>query len=189
MGSDPIVYQFGTTELGLTAFRELVMLATVLLEDSNTALVAARERGEHRFRRSFVRAAFAYFDGVTYAMKQLALVDGEAGFSAAEKSLLAEKTFELDDKGRAFERQTKLRTLPNLRFAFSSLSRALDRKVDVDFACPGWVAMHEALRIRHRVTHPKSVKSIELSEADVQTVNIAGEWFTASWKHVLTGVK
>src|SRR4051812_45141163 len=117
MGSEPEFPEFVNTESGHAAFMKLGLLAQVLLDEANVAFLMAQELGDPRLRRSFVRAAFAYFDGVIYAMKQLALANGDADFSTAERSLLAEKSFDLDERGRVRERTLKLATLPNLRFA------------------------------------------------------------------------
>jgi len=96
--------------------------------------------------------------------------------------LLLEETYELQDKGTVQVRSAKLRTLPNIRFAFEALSRALGCGFTLDTSSVGWQATPRALQVRHNLMHPKSSLSLTVSDEEMDTVYQVGEWFTENVK-------
>jgi|GEM_PF-1290115 len=130
--------------------------------------------------RSFVRAVFAMIEGIVFNLKQIALAlskHGKGSFSQAELMMLEEVSYDLDDKG-ATKSQVKFIPLPkNIKFAFLSAARAFGVAYELKVDDGGWNRFKDALVIRNRITHPKSIDDLQLSDNEIQTVADAAEWF------------
>jgi hypothetical protein len=172
-----MIEKFDTAPIS-AAFREFLAMFTLLLEESNRCYAQLTFTDDQFWGRAFVRATFAYIEGVTFALKQTALLAPEGVFSPGELALLREVSFELGPSGEVKDRTAKLQTMPNIRLAFAAFSRSneIDYQLPVDDH--RWAALKDAISIRHRITHPKSSTSLGISKAEVQTVYAAGEWFT-----------
>jgi hypothetical protein len=152
-------------------------METVLRQDMlDCAKLPKTESAE----RSFVRAAFAMIEGSVFNLKQIALAlsrHGKGNFSQAELVMLEEVSYDLDDKGIT---KSQIRFIPlskNIRFAFSSAARAFGVAYELRVDDAGWSTFKDALLIRNRITHPKFIADLKLSDKEVQTVADAGEWF------------
>lgn len=135
-----------------------------------------------------MRCMCAYMEGVTYGMKQVALLEEEQGvkyFTSAEATLLAEQVAELDDQGRVLEKPTKLHTLPNLRFAFSSFARSQGVPFSLDVGGLEWQSLQKAFQVRHRLMHPKTIKDLDVSDIEMKATNTAGGWFHSMFLGIL----
>lgn len=130
--------------------------------------------------RSFVRTVFAMIEGTTFNLKEMALnlsTHGRGNFSKAELAMLEEVSYDLGDKGEAIT-QTKFMKLPtNIRFAFDAAARAFGVTYKLEVGDSGWSMFKEALNIRNRITHPKKIDDLKMSEAEVQKVIDTGAWF------------
>lgn len=142
--------------------------------------LASGENKTDSGERSFVRAAFAMIEGSVFNLKQIALAlskHGKGGFSQAELVMLEEVSYDLDDKG-ATKSQVKFIPLPkNIKFAFSAAARAFRVAYELKVDDNGWNTFKDALVIRNRITHPKSIDDLKLSDKEVQTVADATEWY------------
>jgi len=117
-------------------------------------------------------------------MKQVALIEHEGNsslFTPAELVLLSELGGDLKDDGVVMEKHIKLRTLPNVRFAFLSFARAHHIDLTLDFSGSEWVAVRRAFEVRGKLMHPRVVDDLEISETDARTVRMAGEWVHESF--------
>ena len=139
--------------------------------------------GEHKTdsaSRSFVRCVFALIEGSVFNLKQTALTlhrHGKGKFSQAELAMLEDVSYELSDKGEAKEQIKFIPLTKNIRFAFSAATRAFQVKFELVVDDEGWSTFKDALGIRNRITHPKSIEDLKLSDEEVQTVTDAGSWF------------
>jgi hypothetical protein len=170
-----------TREERLSRFCDLV---DVLLGDVERHIADSRNVDDPFTRRGFVRCMCAYIEGVAYVMKQAALLEHEASiplFSSAEVMLLSEHSADLDNDGSLVQKDSRLRTLPNIRFAFSSFARAQGVELRLDFGGPEWEALRKAFEVRGSLMHPKNLDDLEVSEAEAKAALVAGEWFHAGF--------
>jgi hypothetical protein len=130
-------------------------------------------------RRSLVRAIFAHNEAVTYAIKSLAICRTPSSKTASveDRYLAKEIAFELDDKGLIRSTRAKLRFLPNLKFAFHLYSRLRDFEFTLDTGCEGGGKLVASIRVRDRLTHPKSLESLEVKNEEIRDVLTAFFWF------------
>ncbi|CAA9343366.1 MAG: hypothetical protein AVDCRST_MAG68-3163 [uncultured Gemmatimonadetes bacterium] len=158
-------------------FREFMEMFTLLLDEANRSYAHVTLLNDQFARRAFVRATFAYIEGVTYGLKQVALLASEGTFKPGELALLKEESYEISEAGKLKIRAARLSTLANIRLAFSALSRSQGTDYRLPVHDQPWSTLKEALQVRHRITHPKSTVSLLVSDAEVQSVYSAGEWF------------
>lgn len=137
---------------------------------------------EQFWRRTFVRAVFAQIEGKTFLMKRTAHDRPSVQFSPAERSVLTEDDYEvntLNNKGEVTTRQTRNSTASNIKFAFKSLARA--RTPTVALNLDGWDALLTGIHIRDRLTHPKQLEDLTVSDDDLDAVKVASDWFNAKF--------
>lgn len=137
------------------------------------------------WRRVFVRSVFSMIESECYRLKEntLSLIRKYSfernKFSPGDISLLEEKAYSLDNKGGIEEKSIHLKTESNLRFAFSSAAKfSLDFKLNVSDT--GWESFKKAIKIRHRVTHPKKISDLSISDEEKDSVKKAFLWFIDS---------
>lgn len=112
---------------------------------------AVGEKGEPYFcRRNFIRAACAVIEGAIFCMKDAAPdIFNSSGriLSEAERAILREESFRLNDKGQPTIRTSFPRITSNIRFAFAMYARAHDLDYALNVADTGWGTFKEAVNI------------------------------------------
>lgn len=165
------------------AIGELSKLVGILGADYKSFGVKASKSNRQFLRRAAVHAAFAFIEGVSNGMKQVALVtmDQLGGkFSQAERAVLLGRTYSLQPNGKAKPQEMKTPTPANVKFAFSVLNRAYLTRYKLNTSGKGWVAFAKGLRIRDRLAHPKKGASLRVTKREMQTLDDAVLWFNKS---------
>lgn len=133
--------------------------------------------------RASVRAFVALVEGLIYEYRVI-LLDLAAGRtfepSTEELALLAEVSYDLDDRGAPISRPRFLSIERNLRFTYTLFARVIGATVVLDLGGDGFRQFKEAIRIRNRLTHPKGPETLAMSDGDVETVREAALWFSAA---------
>ncbi|WP_161866102.1 hypothetical protein [Pseudomonas yangonensis] len=169
---------------------ELIALYLGLKSDANTSREKISPNMTGFWDRTYVRAVFAMFEGVSFAMRQYILAQAAAGryeITVQERDLLSEQTFSLDSKGVIQEKESFLQFLPGFRLTMTVLGRCLDMTgyVTCAFGHHGFESFREGARIRNQVTHPKSPAQMMLSHKDIETVKLAERWFDSLLEKLL----
>jgi hypothetical protein len=123
--------------------------------------------------RQLVRSAFAYIEGVTFAIKVAAATDCEKNgveFQPHEWYFILETGFELNDKGEVVERPAQIKLARNIRFAFSLYERAHQLKPHFDPSVEWWSCLRDSMRVRDRLMHPRSASDLDVSPTEVIAV-------------------
>lgn len=182
----------GWTVLGFNAFREefsrFIELTDLLSNDTNVLFPTTTDETS---MRAYIRAVFASIEGTTFALKQLALRQaehGRGGFTSAELAMLREETFDLNEKGAAYAQQKFLKLPSNLTFAFDVCSRPFGFRYEIDRSNQEWNKFQEAIKVRNRLTHPKTVEDLRVSAADILCVAETANWFIVQQKELLTRI-
>lgn len=136
-------------------------------------------------RRMFIRATFASTEASIYVLKQTALIQRHnpmcPTISEAERTFAQEQEYKLTDTGEVEIRQAKISLEANMRFAFKLLGKALSIPSALDVSGSGWQSFKRAIKIRDRITHPKSVSDLTVSDEEVNDLAIAFGWLQASY--------
>lgn len=137
---------------------------------------------EYQFwARALVRSFFAHVEGLTYAMRQLALSAHEAGsctLDAEEVVLLREVDYRVDIRRKRINPQTRSnRFLENFFLAFRCFPKAFGVSFEPAYSENGWNLFQRSLELRHNLTHPKATQNLSLSRAAAVEVTDAIQWF------------
>jgi hypothetical protein len=185
------------------AFENFRQISEILLDDVETSLQLYEKTPNDFSRRTRVKALFTYLEGHLYAFKQATraleyelaapfsgLVLGGHGahiliFSEEEKAMLEEFTYDLSSGGQARKRNHIPRFEDNIRFVIRAFHKAIRLESDVDFANKGWTRLMDAQGIRNRITHPKSVAGLIVSNDDLKIVEEGVRWYEDVIAHML----
>ena len=137
-----------------------------------------------------VRAIFAALEGIAFTLKRICLVtdrvhaefdDFGVEFSDGERAVLREEDFDLDEKGDAKASGMRLRAAPNMLFAVKMLFRlgGLDERIDRGDS--GWNSYQQAIKVRDRLMHPRTVAALDVTDAEFEGVKEAMHWWIALW--------
>jgi len=141
-------------------------------------------------RRVFVRSAFATIEAEVYVMKQMAVswhpgLKWRPTISEAERAFAQEHEYRLTDSGDVETRRAKISLEANLRFAFKLLAKAGSVPSELDVSGSEWQSFRRAIKIRDRITHPKSVSDLNISDEDYNEVTAGLRWIVVS--HIKLG--
>jgi hypothetical protein len=128
-------------------------------------------------RRILVRSIFAYIEALTFAIKTSAIDHSEILHTAEELSFVKEEAYELNDRGLIRKTKAKLRLLSNLRFAFNLYAKLQGFEYVLNCGGTGWQQLTSSVKVRDRLTHPKSVADLFVTDDEIQTALSAFFWF------------
>lgn len=146
---------------------------------------------EDFIKRTYTRAFFAMIEGVISQLKVTALKANRDSniFQPCEIQLLKEITVSLDDNGKAKEKKAKLRFIPNIIFSINSFAKVLNLDYRIKTSCSGYQAMLKAVKIRDRITHPKSKKCTYINSDEMIILGDANIWFRDAIEQLLKLIK
>ena len=127
-------------------------------------------------RRMYVRLFISYVESVLATIRGEILEEFDH-FSAAERAALTEITYDITDQGKPTEKALPVSLLKGLRFTFWMYAEVYGLDASPDYGGEGWRAFQDAVRIRNRITHPKQVASLAISDMEVARVDEAYRWF------------
>lgn len=128
-------------------------------------------------RRDFVRTAFAAIEGWLWNYRQEVqfTISAVRDFSALEESAFAETSYMISESGKLREQLRFTSTATMFRFVTRIAEEQYGEPL-VDFTSSDWQNFVDAIAIRNRVTHPKSITDLKLSDFDIATVKAALLW-------------
>ena len=167
--------------------RELEESFERALSEDILAAIARREQDDSQAsRRDVVRTSFAGIEGLAWILRQSVFeaLESIADPSPAIRMAFLETTFQVDAQGRLTE-PAKFIALPTmLRFTIAQAGMiAPDLKVD--FSGKDWQRFNDAIAIRNRITHPKSIADLTISDLDIRKVGDGLRWMLQTVELVL----
>src|ERR1035441_1764804 len=156
-------------------------LLAELAEEIGTVLKGKqRDKLSQAERRMYVRATFATIEAWIYVMKQMALAwhpDPKCPtISEAERAFAQEQEYRLTDSGDVEIRRTKISLEANLRFGFKLMATSGSILSELDVSGSEWQSLRRAIKIRDRITHPKSVADLNISDEHYNDVSAGFGW-------------
>jgi hypothetical protein len=141
-----------------------------------------RQPGTQFNRRTYVRALFASIEAHMSVMgKAILAADGKGSFRLAEgeRFLLERKAYRLGRDGRPGKSQSPHQPFKErLLFVLKLNERRLGGEFGLDREGEGWAAFAKAVWIRHRLTHPESGDSADVSDSDMRDIERGHDWCT-----------
>jgi hypothetical protein len=83
------------------------------------------------------------------------------------------------------EQRMQISLASNIRFAFQTYSRAHMSDYDLNVGDNRWSEFKQSVKIRDRLMHPKQASDLEISLAEMDTLQNAYDWFTESIEAVM----
>lgn len=157
--------------------------------------VAAAARGEDGparhdqfWARATLRSFFSLLEAITFEMRLIlrqAVAARLSDMSPSEISLLSDSSFELDGAGRPVSRPRFIPIERNLRFAFPRYARLFGATTSLDTGGQGWEKLSQTIKVRNRITHPKSPEDLDLTPDEIMTAMHAITWYSETMTSVL----
>lgn len=142
--------------------------------------------------RTYVRSFISMVEGITYRTRQILLERQKSNIirlNPEQIIVLAEISIELKDNGNMKKRQKFYDTRGMMLFTYK-LYCELNNKLDIFkryLSDNRFNDFDESLKMRNRITHPKSGKDTYINGEDIQIVMSAGEWFHSFTFEIFTG--
>ena len=179
-------------------------LIDFLLGDIQYCDKLLKEQDTAFFRRTHIRTIFSFIEAMAFVFRRHARYSIELDLQCKatnalkikdendthlkkwiesrllmhEWALLSPEEYSPDSTGRLQKKEAKMPFANYVAFsirAYSQHSRWFD--CSDFFADNGWNEFKKAVKIRNRITHPKSASDLHISDEDTKTVEAASEWF------------
>jgi hypothetical protein len=157
------------------------LLGQLALEVQVLIVEAGPELSEvsHIRRRVIIRSIFANIEALSYILRNLAVHNKHAKSVKPEDMLIVSETsYDLDNSGSITHRPLKLRTTASIRYSFALFKRSYGTNFDLDVTGKSWQSYLRALKVRDRITHPKGVDDITISEDEFLDAAECWHWFS-----------
>lgn len=129
-------------------------------------------------RRTLVRSIFSFVEALSYSVKGLAMESNNAiNLSIGERLLALEEAYELSEKGEVKKRPPKLKTIPNVQFAFKLLADVEGSDWTLDTSSKGWQSLLRTSKVRDRLMHPKTLSDLTVSDNETRDAWDSFTWF------------
>lgn len=172
----------------LAAFVDrMLQMQAVLNEDSAEALELFRF-GSHDFcTRTMVRTLSAEFEAQIYLLEQFLIGLNEASpevfkISSDELQVLKGQSLSIKSNGGISVSQKFYPFRERLLFVLRVASRVINSAAKPDTCCLNWASVKEFVDIRNRITHPKRVNELHITEEEVDHLNRAQDWIRGSMR-------
>jgi hypothetical protein len=174
------------------AVAELNHIFDILSADVHRANNAVRERGEAAAKRELVRAIFAFVEGMTYRMKQLAhdtILDRALSVREGTLLLLCDSQPIVTEQGEVELRPAKVRLKASIRLAFKSVAYSFDVDHTVSIDVAGWAALSRAQLVRNRLMHPKRSGDLAIRADELVDARLTHDWFKGECVTILQKIQ
>ncbi len=153
----------------------------------------SRNETGQAWRRSSYRAVFSWIEGVVYQMKQIAMCTQggfyQAKLSRAEIAFLQEESYFLDEKGKVITKSNNFAEInKNLRFAYAKLAEGFNISTELEIDRQGWQQFKRAIEIRNRLTHPKNITDLFVTDEYMGFLLDTMSWFDTQISKLIVDV-
>jgi hypothetical protein len=163
----------------LDEIREMIQ---ILGQDCREHYQAIQNNGSQTHRRAYVRAVFAFIEGVLHRTKVTTVHLGVllGTISIHELVVLEGSQLDVNDKGQVTSKPLYPNFLNNVRLVFRTFSKSIGSTFSLNVGGQGWQNLREAVTVRDRLMHPKEITELQVSDAEVEATKQAFEWFLLS---------
>lgn len=132
--------------------------------------------------RTYVRSFFSMVEGITYRTRQILLERYKSkilDLAPEQLIVLSEISIELKENGSIRKRQKFYDLRSMMLFTYKTYCELYD-KLNIYkkyLSDSRFNDFNESIKMRNRITHPKTGKDVFITGEDVQKVISAGDWF------------
>ncbi len=132
-------------------------------------------------RRDLVRTTFAAVEGVTWDYQQFIwrVANDIAPLSPIMELAFGQKSYTVDEKGHLQE-VTRFIPIPAMIRLTTRLACELCPELLIDFGEQGWSDLKLAIKVRNRITHPKNLTDLKISDGDISMCYSGFFWLLSS---------
>ncbi|MDH5217575.1 MAG: hypothetical protein OEX19_07760 [Gammaproteobacteria bacterium] len=135
------------------------------------------------YRRTYVRALFAYLEGFAYMTRQFAIEMDQITYKRFgvmdwdRHFLLHDEIPSIGNNGKITKQSNRVSFIDHFAFSLKAHADVVGYKGDI-LADNGWQSLKGALKIRHRLTHPKKSVDVQVTDEDIQLCKSGYNWFS-----------
>ena len=159
-----------------TPLLALTAVSSQLVVDAAKAEVRVIGQAVDQFeRRTYARTVMSFIEGVNYCQARVA--QRHEGLS--REARLRARAATCAERARAREAQEASRVATRMRTAFAAFAAAYEVGNPLDTRGSEWEDFRHCIRIRNRITHPRSGKDCQVTDDDVSLVRRVHAWYLA----------
>ena len=119
-------------------------------------------------RRDLIRTMFAAIEGYVWEYREhvRSVISDIGTIPTLTELALSEMSYAVTENGKVVP-QTRFITLTSMIKLISRLAQEQCPELQVDFTQTGWSDLQQAIKIRNRITHPKSRSDLKISLQDI----------------------
>lgn len=132
------------------------------------------------WRRSLIRLCVSLFESETHLLKNHLIKyshKNKIPLSPEVILMLRGKKFTLGDNGKLKESYASNKLIDEIKFTFNQFFEIRGFSLAVDFKDNGWKNLKETIKIRNRITHPKSYIEQTISVNEIEICMSGYNWF------------
>jgi FlaG/FlaF family flagellin (archaellin) len=129
-------------------------------------------------KRNSVRTIFTAIEGLSWLYREdiRSTANTIDPLSPLMELAFTETSYFVNEKGHVQE-QTRFISMPAMIRLASRVAEQICPKLKIDFGVTGWTDLQLAIKVRNRVTHPKSISDLQVSDGDIEISKSALLWF------------
>lgn len=164
-------------------------LIHVLVSDVQAALSNLETDSNQSNKRTVIRAVFAAIEGGISIARQTVLQSGPRfiALSCHEIASLREETYNVGNDGTVKAQPKYITVTASIR-QLSKLITRINPDYKLDLNHPAWGYLASSLTVRNRLTHPKKLKDLEVSDAELSKAVMSFYWVLAFVIEVLSNI-
>ncbi len=137
-------------------------------------------------KRDLIRTIFAAIEGLSWTYREdvRSTANTIDPLSPLMELAFTETSYFVSEKGFVQE-QTRFISMPAMIRLASRVAEQICPKLKIDFGVAGWTDLQLAIKVRNRITHPKNISDLQVSNGDIEISNSALLWFLKLTNDVL----
>lgn len=149
-----------------------------------TDVIAASEHlaqtDDQTRRRNFIRASFAAIEGLVWLLRShvLSVADSMGYLDPLDVLALRDIGYSVNDNGVLRSTSQYMPLTTAIKYAIRR-AQAIAPDIAVDYGDAGWSKLLEAIKVRHRVTHPKTADDLIITSEELESSSRALAWLLA----------
>lgn len=161
----------------------------ILLQDVITAIDHNDTTDDQSTRRDLIRTIFVAIEGLVWIYRRSvrSAADTIEPLSPITELAFDELSYSVDEQGRINEQPRYINITTMIRLA-SRVAEEISPELKIDFSVSGWMDLRLALKVRNRITHPKNISDLAVSEGDIQISQSALFWILGLLDEVMTTI-
>ena len=173
---DPLGIIKESLEINIEAMKELEIIRNNIENTPN----------DQSLRRIFIRSLISGLEAFCFRLKQDATCFNR--FSNSEMQFIDEVAYRLQDNGSIQERNLRLPPDTNLNFSFEIISQTLNIDFRPDNSDVGWNNVLHSIILRNRITHPKGISDLEVTDNEITRALNAARWYVSTIQRVYKAI-